>query len=195
MSGPFLDETGLKRFKDLLDAQGGAVSIARQTTVASAVLAAGATVSVPVHAVDSAKLQVYIDGVLTTKDSSYKDASATTITLVDSYPAGTVIDGVVIQNATDPSADTAALLATVNAFSNRITTLENDDKDHASSISAQADRITALEGTSSSHATDIKSLQTALSDLTTRVAALETAQTAHQQDIDAAYKQLGGSYG
>lgn len=164
MSGPFLDETGLKRFKDLLDAQGGAVSIARQTTVASAVLAAGATVSVPVHAVDSAKLQVYIDGVLTTKDSSYKDASATTITLVDAYPAGTVIDGVVIQNATDPSADTAALLATVNAFSNRITTLEND----------------------------IKSLQTALSDLTTRVAALETEQTAHQQDIDAAYKKLGG---
>lgn len=193
MSGPFLDETGLKRFKDLLDAQGGAVSIARQTTVASAVLAAGATVSVPVHAVDSAKLQVYIDGVLTTKDSSYKDASTTSITLVDAYPAGTVIDGVVIQNATDPSADTAALLTTVNAFSNRITTLENDDKDHASSISAQADRITALESTSSSHATDIKSLQTALSDLTTRVAALYTAQSDHQADIDAAYKQLGGS--
>ena len=172
MSGPFLDETGLKRFKDLLDAQGGAVSIARQTTVASAVLAAGATVSVPVHAVDSAKLQVYIDGVLTTKDSSYKDASTTSITLVDAYPAGTVIDGVVIQNATDPSADTAALLTTVNAFSNRIPTLES---------------------TSSSHATDIKILQTALSDLTTRVAALETAQTAHQQDIDAAYKLMGGS--
>lgn len=33
----------------------------------------------------------------------------------------------------------------------------------------------------------------AVDALTARAQALETAQTAHQQDIDAAYKQLGGS--
>lgn len=88
-----------------------AVAINRVTTTLEADLPAGAAVSVPTHVVGSAKLQVYLDGVLCLPTETYTDKTVTTITFVDTIPAGHVITAVAFTNATDPSDDMAAYIA------------------------------------------------------------------------------------
>lgn len=87
-----------------------AVAINRVTTTLEADLTAGTAVSVPTHTVGSAKLQVYLDGVLCQPTETYTDASTTTVTFVDTIPSGHVITAVAFANATDPSDDMAAYI-------------------------------------------------------------------------------------
>ena len=134
----YVNNGGTPELVDLSQSAAGAVSIVRLTTTLPADIAAGEAVAVPSHVVGSQKLQVFVDGVLCEEGSAgqYLDKTETTVTMNDAYPAGTVIAGVVVQNAVDPGTDVEALITAANA------------------VSAE--------------------------------------QTAHQQDIDAAYKKLGG---
>ena len=74
-------------------------------------LTAGTAVSVPTHTVGSAKLQVFLDGVLCQPDDQYTDKTVTTIAFADTIPSGHVITAVAFTNATDPSDDMAAYIA------------------------------------------------------------------------------------
>lgn len=88
-----------------------AVAINRVTTTLEADLPAGTAVAVPVHTVGSAKLQVYLDGVLCQPTETYTDKTVTTIAFVDDIPSGHVITAIAYTNATDPSDDMAAYIA------------------------------------------------------------------------------------
>lgn len=92
-------------------AEAVAVAINRVTTTLEADLTAGTAVSVPTHTVGSGKLQVFLDGVLCQPTETYTDKTVTTITFVDTIPAGHVITAVAFTNATDPSDDMAAYIA------------------------------------------------------------------------------------
>lgn len=79
-----------------------AVAINKITTTLEADLTAGTAVSVPTHTVGSAKLQVFLDGVLCQPDDQYTDKTVTTIAFADTIPSGHVITAVAFTNATDP---------------------------------------------------------------------------------------------
>ena len=87
-----------------------AVAINKVTTTLEADLPAGTSVAVPVHTVGSAKLQVFLDGVLCQPTETYEDKTVTTITFLDTIPAGHVIAAIAYTNATDPSDDMAAYI-------------------------------------------------------------------------------------
>lgn len=88
-----------------------AVAINKITTTLEADLTAGTAVSVPTHTVGSAKLQVFLDGVLCQPDDQYTDKTVTTIAFADTIPSGHVITAVAFTNATNPSDDMAAYIA------------------------------------------------------------------------------------
>ena len=94
-----------------------AVAINRVTTTLEADLPAGTSVAVPVHTVGSAKLQVFLDGVLCQPDDQYTDKTVTTVAFVDTIPAGHVITAIAFTNATDPSDDMAAY---IDALGNKL---------------------------------------------------------------------------
>lgn len=90
-----------------------AVAINKITTTLEADLTAGTAVSVPTHTVGSAKLQVFLDGVLCQPDDQYTDKTVTTIAFVDAIPAGHEITAIAYTNAADPSDDMAAYIASL----------------------------------------------------------------------------------
>lgn len=63
-----------------------AVAINKITTTLEADLTAGTAVSVPTHTVGSAKLQVFLDGVLCQPDDQYTDKTVTTIAFAEHHP-------------------------------------------------------------------------------------------------------------
>lgn len=87
-----------------------AVAINKITTTLEADLTAGAAVSVPTHTVGSAKLQVFLDGVLCQPDDQYTDKTVTTIAFADTIPAGHEITAIAYTNATNPSDDMTAYI-------------------------------------------------------------------------------------
>lgn len=87
-----------------------AIAISRVTTNLSSDLPAGTSVSVPTHVVNSSKLQVFLDGVLCLPGEQYTDATVSTITFVDTIPAGHEITVIAYTNATDPSDDMTAYI-------------------------------------------------------------------------------------
>lgn len=87
-----------------------AIAVEKSTTTIETDLPAGSAVSVPTHAPGSGKLLVYLDGVLCVEGETYTDASATTITMIDTIPAGFVITAVAFTTASDPSDDMQAYI-------------------------------------------------------------------------------------
>jgi hypothetical protein len=87
-----------------------AIAASRVTTNLSSDLPAGTSVSVPTHVVNSSNLQVFLDGVLCLPAEQYTDATVSTITFVDTIPAGHEITAIAYTNATDPSDDMAAYI-------------------------------------------------------------------------------------
>lgn len=87
-----------------------AIAISRVTTRLISDLPAGTSVSVPTHVVNSSKLQVFLDGVLCLPAEQYTDATVSTITFVDTIPAGHEITAIAYINATDPSDDMTAYI-------------------------------------------------------------------------------------
>lgn len=88
-----------------------AMTVARVETALDADLPAGTPVAAPAHAVGSAKLQVYLDGVLCVPGEQYTDATSNSVKFLDSIPAGHQITAVAFTNASDPSDDMAAYIA------------------------------------------------------------------------------------
>lgn len=87
-----------------------AIALSRITTHLSSDLPAETSVSVPTHIVNSSKLQVFLDGVLCLPAEQYTDATVSTITFVDTIPAGHEIMAIAYTNATDPSDDMTAYI-------------------------------------------------------------------------------------
>lgn len=90
------------------NAESPAIAISRVTIHLSLGLPAGTSVSVPTHVVNSSRLQVFLDGVLCLPAEQYTDATVSTITFVDTIPAGHEITAIAYINAIDPSDDMTA---------------------------------------------------------------------------------------
>lgn len=101
---------GLEQIK-LGGGSSASISIARQTTTLDADLPAGTPVAAPTHAVGTAKLQVFLDGVLCIPGEQYTDATANSVKFLDAIPAGHQITTVAFTGAPDPSDGTASYTA------------------------------------------------------------------------------------